>query len=136
MRSLSFFLTAWILTACAGGVANQGTPTGTLVDTGTLGGQNGATVSGSVSLYSQGNGAYAVQIAGLTYTNSPCSSSTMVGVISGGYTGAAPLLGTGGSYNYFFYNLSTQPSGVILYCNGASPINAGITAQTNSWNPA
>ena len=123
------------MTGCGGGVVNEGTPTGTLIATGTLNGIGGVSAGATISLYSQGAGSYAVQIAGLTYSGSACSS-TSVGVVAGSYVSGSLLQGTGGSFNYYFHALSSQPSAIILYCTGASPISSQVQAQTGTLNPA
>lgn len=132
LNSIGLISASFALASCGlGGTVNQGNPTGTLVATGTLTGNGSATVS----VYSQGNGTYAVQLAGLTYTGT-CGAGSNVGVVAGSFTSGPPLTSTSGTTNYTFTNLSTTPTEVFIYCNGANPISSNIQATAQPLSPA
>ena len=134
---LALFSTSFLMTDCGmnGGSINQGTPTGTVVSQGSLSGaacvSGTATAAGTVVLYSQGSGNYEINFSGLSYTGGGCTALSVY-VLANSYVNCGSLTNnTAQSLNVTCGNLPSQPSQVVLHCNGQAGPSAFDCAVAN-----
>jgi hypothetical protein len=131
---MSFLVVSAYIYACGtGGSPNEGTCSGTLLNSGSLTPSSGtqgtpSVASGTVNVYDQGSGTYCINIAGISYTG-PCTGAMVVQAqVGGAYDSAGSITIFSGSQNFYF-NAGSAPSWVYFHCLTDLPAPNGMYAK-------